>query len=73
MPRVRAASDSAAAWLPEELVTTPRAASGSLRENTALKAPRALKTPARWKFSHLRKTRTPHSAFRLALVTIGVR
>ena len=43
--RAGAARARAAAWLPDEWVTTPRAASAAVRENTALAAPRALKAP----------------------------
>lgn len=52
MPRTRAASATAAAWLPLECVTTPRAASASDRLSTAFSAPRALKLPVFWKSSH---------------------
>ena len=62
MPRCRAAYASAAPWLPDECVTTPRRASASVSENTALVAPRALNAPTFWKFSHLKKSRAPASA-----------
>ena len=55
MPRNWAARARAAAWLPEEWVTTPFAASASVNEKTALQAPRDLKAPAAWRFSHLKK------------------
>ena len=48
-PCSRAASASAWAWLPEETVHTPSGRSAA----TALKAPRNLKAPARWRFSAL--------------------
>src|SRR4051812_35011110 len=56
IPRNAAARASAAAWLPEECVATPRCASASLRENTALHAPRDLNAPAFWRFSHLKNS-----------------
>ena len=62
MPRVRAASASAAPWLPEEWVTTPRAACASSSDHTALQAPRNLNAPARCRCSHLKWTAQPASA-----------
>jgi len=73
MPRRRAASASAWAWLPEEWVATPRRASASDSENTALAAPRNLKAPTFWKFSHLKNSSAPTRAERLAQVRTGVR
>ena len=54
MPRRTAAYASAAPWLPDECVTTPRPASSAVSENTAFAAPRALNAPIFWKFSHLK-------------------
>src|SRR5690606_14514980 len=62
MPRVRAASASAPPWLPDECVTTPRAASPSDSDHTALQAPRNLKAPARCSGSHLKCSSQPASA-----------
>jgi len=73
MPRNRAARARAAAWLPEEWVATPRAASASVSEKTALVAPRALKAPIFWRFSHLKKSEPPQAALRRPLVSTGVR
>src|SRR4051812_17626591 len=73
IPRRRAARARAAAWLPEEWVTTPRAASASVSENTALHAPRALNAPTACRFSHLKLRRAPRAASRASLVSTGVR
>ena len=72
MPRNFAASASAAAWLPDECVTTPLAATASDNDRTALVAPRNLNAPARWKFSHLKNSSAPASAARLLLVSTCV-
>jgi hypothetical protein len=61
MPLRPAAQESAAAWLPDEWVATPRPASESESERTAFTAPRALKAPVFWKFSHLKKISAPAS------------
>src|SRR5687767_10742663 len=59
IPSNFAASAIAWAWLPEENETTPaRRWSGSNWES-ALKAPRNLNAPTRWKFSHLKNTSAP--------------
>src|SRR5262249_6166957 len=42
-------------------------------ENTALQAPRDLKAPASWKFSHLKNRWPPAAASRRSLVSTGVR
>ena len=73
IPLIPAAHASAAPWLPDEWVATPRAASASASERTAFIAPRALKDPVFWKFSHLKKRRAPDSASRRVLVSTGVR
>ena len=52
-PRSWAASASAAAWLPEEWVATPRSSSAGESLETAFIAPRNLNAPARCRFSHL--------------------
>src|SRR5260370_41320200 len=44
-PRFLAAYASAAAWFPEEWVTTPRATSSAVSEKTLLVAPRILNDP----------------------------
>src|SRR3984893_3809592 len=72
MPRSRAARASAAAWLPEECVATPWRACDSDRAKTALVAPRALKAPHFWKFSHLKCSCAPAWAFSVVLVSTGV-
>ena len=73
MPRQAAALASAAPWLPDDCVATPRAASSSDREKTALVAPRALNAPAFCRFSHLKKTSAPEISLTALLVTTGVR
>src|SRR5512137_469979 len=72
MPRHRAARARAAAWFPEEWVATPRFASSSLKEKTALQAPRILKAPAFWKFSHLKKISPPAIRLIVEEVKTGV-
>ena len=59
--------------MPEEWVTTPRAAVSSSRDQTALLAPRNLKEPVRWKFSHLKYREEPRASSRLPEVRTGVR
>jgi len=54
-------------------VATPFSAWSSARLNTALDAPRALKAPAFWKFSHLKKSVAPVMASKVSDVRIGVR
>src|SRR5215510_4854895 len=71
-PRKRAANATAAAWLPEECVATPYRASCSERPKTALHAPRNLKAPTFWKFSHLQNSAAPTRSFKLVHVSTGV-
>src|SRR5262249_24046884 len=73
MPRSFAARARAWAWFPELCVTTPRAAASGDRLRTALQAPRNLKAPAFWKFSHLKKGARPASRSSVAQVITGVR
>src|SRR5262249_33461659 len=73
MPRIRAASASACAWLPELCVTTPRAAASSDSAKTALHAPRNLNAPTFCKFSHLKNSDRPASRSSVAHVITGVR
>src|SRR5690349_2232775 len=73
MPRRRAAYASAAPWLPDECVTTPRRAVASSSENTALQAPRALNAPIFCRCSHLKNSDAPAcSSIAVQLIT-GVR
>src|SRR5262249_16247008 len=72
-PRSRAASATAAAWLPEECVATACRASWSERAKTALHAPRNLKAPTFWKFSDLQNSVAPTRSFKLVHVSTGVR
>ncbi len=71
--RERAANETAAAWFPEELVTIPRFASSGDNDSNALNAPRTLKAPLFWKFSHLKKIWLPTASSSVWLVSTGVR
>ncbi len=73
MPRRDAAYASAAPWLPDECVTTPRAASAADNENTALVAPRALNAPTFCRFSHLKYSTAPAASSSDAECMTGVR
>ena len=73
MPSSVAASEIACAWLPDEKATTPARRWRSSKRASALKAPRNLNAPMRWKFSHLKKTRAPSSASAVREVRTGVR
>src|ERR1700680_2191603 len=73
MPRERAAQASAAPWLPEECVTTPRFASSAESESTALHAPRALNAGTLCRFSHLKKSLAPAASSSEPLESTGVR
>ena len=59
MPSSRADSAIACAWLPDENATTPALRWRASNCDSALKAPRNLNAPMRWKFSHLKKTCAP--------------
>src|SRR5580698_6308587 len=72
-PRRRAARASAAPWLPEEWVATPRLKATAGRLCTALLAPRSLNAPISWKFSHLKNTSAPVSASSRGQRSTGVR
>jgi hypothetical protein len=67
------ASATACAWLPDEKATTPRARSSAESERILFVAPRILNAPARWKFSHLKKTSRPARSSKARDVTTGVR
>ena len=54
-------------------MATPRAASSSVRQKTALVAPRILKAPTFWRFSHLKRSSAPHMASRALQAMTGVR
>src|SRR5271154_5136187 len=73
IPRQRAAWDSAAAWLPEEGAATPNFACSSVREKTALVAPRILNEPVFCRFSHLKKSCAPAISSSEAQVSTAVR
>src|SRR5688500_1411459 len=73
MPRMRAASAMACAWLPEEKATTPAPRWRSSNFASALKAPRNLKAPMRCRFSHLKKSCAPSSSSAVRERSTGVR
>jgi hypothetical protein len=52
---------------------TPRARAAGFSRDKALKAPRNLKAPMRWKFSHLKNTVAPMLSFTVREVSTGVR
>jgi hypothetical protein len=69
MPAARA---TAWAWLPEENATTPARRCAASNRDSALNAPRNLNAPIRWKFSHLKYSLAPSSAFTRREVSTGV-
>src|SRR4051812_23532988 len=73
MPSACAARATPWAWFPADAATTPRAFSSSERRDIRVYAPRTLKEPVRWRFSHLRKTWLPVSAESHRDPSIGVR
>src|SRR5262245_23871276 len=72
-PSSLAESATACAWLPDEKVNTPAAFCCGVNCEMALNAPRNLKAPMRWKFSHLKKRRAPVIASAVEEVSTGVR
>ena len=62
MPSSRPASATAAAWLPAEQVTTPRARSSGVSSAMRENAPRTLNAPVRWNSSALSQTPSPSDA-----------
>ena len=60
--RMRAASATACAWLPDEYATTPARRCSGVNRDRALSAPRNLNAPTRCRFSHLNSTWAPTSA-----------
>ena len=73
MPSSRADRAIACAWLPEENATTPALRCAGSKHESALNAPRNLKAPMRWKFSHLKKSRAPVSSSAVRELSTGVR
>jgi hypothetical protein len=61
------------AWLPEEKLITPARRCSGVKRDSALNAPRNLKAPMRWKFSHLKKTEAPSASSTVREVRTGVR
>ena len=72
-PSSRAASASAWAWLPAEIVIVPSSRSSGVRARSRLNAPRGLNAPIRWKSSALSQTGAPQRAASVADVSTGVR
>src|SRR6185436_14093386 len=73
IPTARAAIATACAWLPEEYATTPRDRSSLGVEKMKFDAPRILKAPPVWKFSHLKNVVILASASKPRDVITGVR
>jgi hypothetical protein len=73
VPASLAASATAWAWFPDEYATTPAASCSGDSRLIALKAPRNLNAPIRWKFSAFRKTSAPTRSFSVRDVRTGVR
>src|SRR5690242_15700610 len=69
----RATSATAWAWLPDENATTPRARTLGSRRDRWWYAPRNLKAPMRWRFSHLSATWAPARSSSVRERTTGVR
>src|SRR5690606_40863738 len=65
--------DALPIWLPDDCVTTPREASSSDNELTALHAPRNLNAPTRCRFSHLKNSVHPAKASSERDAMTGVR
>src|ERR1700692_119928 len=72
MQRMRAANATAWAWFPDENATTPRFRAEASSLANALNAPRNLKAPMRWKFSHLKNTFAPVASSTVREVKTGV-
>ena len=73
VPTIRAASATPCAWFPDEYATTPRARSVAVSNRSLFSAPRILNEPARWRFSHLKKTWQPLASSNAAEEMTGVR
>jgi hypothetical protein len=73
MPSRLADSAMACAWLPDEKVSTPPLRWARSNFDMALKAPRNLKAPMRWKFSHLKKNWAPQRSSAVLERSTGVR
>ena len=73
MPSRRAERAIACAWLPEEKATTPAWRCRASKRDRALNAPRNLKAPMRWKFSHLKNRLAPDASSAVREVSTGVR
>ncbi len=66
------ASATPCAWFPALAATTPAARSSGSSPAMRTYAPRSLKEPVRWRFSHLRCTGEPTSRDRYRLPSIAV-
>ena len=72
-PSARHTSATAIAWLPAEIVVTPRARSSAVMASTRFVAPRSLNEPPRWNSSALISTSCPARADRAGDGSSGVR
>ncbi len=71
-PRREEARATPCAWLPALAATTPAARCSGRRPEMRTYAPRSLKEPVRWRFSHLKWIGEPVRAVRCRLPSIGV-
>ena len=71
-PSSEEASATPCAWLPALAATTPAARSSGSSPAIRTYAPRSLKEPVRWRFSHLKWTGAPTSRDRYRLPSIAV-
>src|SRR5882724_6394737 len=72
-PQTFAASATAVPWLPDECVATALTLRAWASGSIALSAPRYLKAPPCWRFSHLNTTRRSTRLSKLAELITGVR
>ncbi len=73
MPSSRDAHATACAWLPAEIVITPRLFSSSPSADSVLRTPRTLNEPVRWKSSAFRCASAPSRSESVAERSSGVR
>src|SRR5688572_3556520 len=59
MPNAAPACETATPWLPEDAATTPRRRAWAGSDRRAFVAPRTLKLPVAWRFSHLSQISAP--------------
>ncbi len=71
-PSREEASATPCAWFPALAATTPAARSSGISPAIRTYAPRSLKEPVRWRFSHLKCTGAPTRRDRYLLPSIAV-